>query len=167
MEQQQLKIKLFVLVSLILFSNCNSFYFNNNLHDILGITDTEISDKYNVEDIAGLGGEGMIFERYKLSDKTIQKFQRKVVKNNKSSFKSKVLLWEKTPVDTMYNEPLSMVVDYNTSNKRMQKAIKEIEHLIFKSNVYYAFLYEENKDHVICFFIDIDSNILYAIDQKI
>lgn len=167
MELQRFKNKLFLFVLLMVFSSCNSFYFNNDLQNILGLADIEITDKYTNEDLAGLSGEGIIFERYKLSDKTIQKFQDKIIKNNRSYFKDNVFVWDKTPIDSASKEPLSMIVDYSTNNTEMQKAVKEIKNIICKPNIYHAFIYEENNDHVVCFFIDIDSKTLYAIDQRI
>lgn len=158
--------KLFLPIILLVFVSCNGYYFKDKLSNILGVNNVEIENKFSINEYGGVHGDGIIFETYKLSKKTIIDFQNKIADTNKIKQIGQFARWKLTPIDSIYNEPLSMIIDYKSSNSNLDRKMQELNKAIRKKNVYYCLIYDEAKEDVHLFLLDINDNTLYAIDQQ-
>lgn len=156
-----------LVVLSVLFSSCNNNNYEKDLPAILGVKDVEFGEKTNFKEFCCFNGDGTVFESYELSEKTILDFENKIKSSNRISYLGQNLEWELTPMDSSSNSRISMVIDYMSSNSKMDVRIKDVERLIKKDGVYYCILFHGEKDNVKFFVLDSDSKTLYAIDQQI
>lgn len=155
-------------------SSCNTSFFKDDLSPILGVEKVEIENNQTLDEWAGLQGDGFILEVYELSEKTVQTFINQPAKNlpdKKEDGKNwQKYNWNKTPVDSSYNEVFIMCLNYSSNSEKIKVQLNEIKKLIEKEGAYYSFYYrpdKENPQNVQLFILDVQSKKLYAIDQQI
>jgi hypothetical protein len=155
-------------------SSCNTSFFKDDLSQILGVEKVEIKNSQTLDEWAGMQGDGFILEIYDLSEKTVQAFKDKPLKNlpdKKEEGKEwKKYNWSTFPVDSSYNEVFIMCLNYSSDSEKLKVQLNEIKKLMGKEEVYYSFYYRPDKNNpqnVQLFILDIQSRKLYTIDQQI
>ena len=132
----------------------------------------EVEKKDQLEDWAGDHGKGYYIETYQLSDNTIEAFKNNASKRlpDNDDLSWKKVEWRKVPVDSSCREALSVVVDYQATERKIGIYINEIKKVLELKEAFYSFYYKpdiENPNHVQFFILDIQGKKLYAVDSKV
>lgn len=164
--------KYIAAIGLVLLFSCQSGVFKDKLPEILGISNVEIKDNHGTDEFGGFG-EGYTLEIYELSESTVNSFidrTSKILPDKKEKATWKKYDWQKTPVDSSYNEILIMSLNYSGGNKKLETELSEIKKVLEKPEVYYSFYYSPNKDNpqdAQFFVLDVQTGKLYVIESKV
>ena len=122
-------------LTLLLFSlnSCQNFVFEKDLNKLLGVTNVVVEQREIVEEVGGIHGEGYTIEVYKLSEKTIEHFNKKtdkILPTHEDSNAWKKIGWLPTPIETSYSEVTSIITDYVASEEKLKARIDTIKKAI-------------------------------------
>jgi len=154
-------------------SSCQDFVFEKELNKLLGVTNAVVKQRTIFEEVGGVHGEGYAIEVYKLSEGTIENFNKNTdktlrIKDNSTAWKK--YGFKQTPIDTSFNEVTSMIIDYSAGEGKLKEGIDTIKKAMKTKGNYYSFYYKPDKDnpyHVLFFLLDMNKNTLYVVDQHI
>ena len=146
------KIKFLILI--ILTISCNGYmYDNTDLENILGIKVDKLIKLYSYEETSGIQGEGYLFNKYSLSDKTISDFTKL---NSKGSFPKKdtykenwdIINWKKgLHLNSNIINLLTVFEQHNNNNNNNNELLAELSELknnLNNNNNYYSFFYKDS-----------------------
>lgn len=173
MEQVRLKINYYWIIVFIVscLTACQSNFFEKKISKILDIDDVEVINVTKYEEWAGSQGDGYIMEVYELSEKTIAAFLEKSTQLPlKEGGKKKWgnYGWGKWQNDSLYNEVISLGLNYNAEDEQINKQLNILKEVIKGS--YIAFYYSPNRDNpnnIELFILDADNKKLYAIEHQL
>lgn len=152
------KIKFLILI--ILAISCNGYMYDKaDLENIFGVEVNKLTQLYSYEETSGIQGEGYLFNKYKLSDKTISDF---VKLNSKDSFPKKdtykenweLINWKKgLELNNNIIDLLTVFEQHN--NNKLVTELSELRNNLNKNDNYYSFFYKDsvNEPYAIELFI--------------
>lgn len=157
-----------LLVTLTLFS-CQSAI-EDHVSQVLGLDKVEVENNEGESEFGGFG-EGYTLDIYQLSTTTLQDFENNASKilPEKDDEDWNKFDWNKTPIDSSYNEIFIMGLNYYSGNQKIETQLPQIKKALEKPNVYYSFYYKPDKDNpqrVELFILDIETKKLYTIQAN-
>lgn len=143
------KASLIILV--LILSSCNGYiYDNKDLEKILGVKVNELDELYTYEEASGIQGEGYVFNKYKLSKKTVDDFLQLKTKNSfprKDSYKKdwQLLNWKKgLRLNTNILDLFTVFQQHD--NSALSEELSELKTNLNSSNNYYSIFFKDSFD---------------------
>ena len=138
-----------LIILVLILSSCSDYmYDNNDLEKILGVKVTELDELYTYEEVSGIQGEGYVFNKYKLSQKTVEDFLQLPIKNSfpkKDSYKKdwQLLKWKK---DLSLNTNILdlFTVFQQHTNDILSEELSYLQANLNSSNNYYSIFYKDS-----------------------
>lgn len=128
--------------------SCESYIYKEiDMENVFGI-ESSIEDKvYSYSEFAGFQGEGYIFNKYILTEKTVSDFLKSTSKDSfpkkdKYKLEWEVINWRKGLV--LNDNIISMLSAFkeSTNNEDLQNQLKNLKDNIEKPNNYYSLYYQ-------------------------